>query len=263
MHILTPLFKAIFSRKWIAATIFVIMSMAVMARLGIWQLDRLEQRRAANAVLAASLASAPLLLPTALPDDLASIKDRQIVAAGQFDLDRQLVLLLKKWHGRTGVHLITPFLIADSQMAVLVDRGWIPQADYDNGRLGQYDITGPVQLEGYAGLSQPMPRAGNVPTLAGPQTEIYRINIAALQPHFPYDLLPIYIQQAPQDNSTPPFRAAPEIDLSEGPHLGYALQWFLFTTILGGGYLIFVYQSLQPGKRRPVVPPLDESAGKP
>ena len=38
----------LFSRRWIPATILVIVGMMITARLGIWQLDRLEQRRAFN-----------------------------------------------------------------------------------------------------------------------------------------------------------------------------------------------------------------------
>ena len=41
--------RRMFSRKWLLTTILVIAAMAVMARLGIWQLDRLHQRRAFNA----------------------------------------------------------------------------------------------------------------------------------------------------------------------------------------------------------------------
>ena len=38
----------LFSRRWIFATILVLIAMGVMVRLGIWQLNRLEQRRAFN-----------------------------------------------------------------------------------------------------------------------------------------------------------------------------------------------------------------------
>ena len=41
--------RKMFSRKWILATLLVLAAMGVMIRLGIWQLDRLEKRRAFNA----------------------------------------------------------------------------------------------------------------------------------------------------------------------------------------------------------------------
>lgn len=116
MHLL----KAIFSRRWIVATMLVIVGMAVMMRLGVWQLDRLAQRRAANAVLTAVLASEPLTLADmSLPTDPSGLKDRQVMANGAFDLERQVVLLVQNWNGRAGVHLITPFLIAGDRKSVV------------------------------------------------------------------------------------------------------------------------------------------------
>jgi len=54
-------------------------------------------------------------------------------------------------------------------------------------------------------------------------------------------MLPAYIQQAPDPTWTSlPRRTQPELDLSEGPHLGYAFQWFIFAAILGIGYPFFI-----------------------
>ena len=52
--------RRMFSRKWLLTTILVIAAMAVMARLGIWQLDRLHQRRAFNARVSAQIDRPPL-----------------------------------------------------------------------------------------------------------------------------------------------------------------------------------------------------------
>ncbi|HLE73081.1 MAG TPA: SURF1 family cytochrome oxidase biogenesis protein, partial [Anaerolineales bacterium] len=40
---------SLFSRRWLLATALVFAVAAVMARLGIWQLDRLDWRRSLNA----------------------------------------------------------------------------------------------------------------------------------------------------------------------------------------------------------------------
>ena len=61
----------------------------------------------------------------------------------------------------------------------------------------------------------------------------------------PYQLLPVFIKQAPgETNEQPPLRSEREVDLSEGPHLGYAVQWFLFSTILGVMYIALVNKDL-------------------
>jgi len=37
-----------------------------------------------------------------------------------------------------------------------------------------------------------------------------------------------------------PYRSAPDLELTEGPHMGYAIQWFTFAVLLLGGYPVFV-----------------------
>lgn len=247
------LLKAVFSRRWMAATLVVLLGMALMVRLSIWQFDRLAERRAANAVLAATLASEFMVLTgEPISGDVTQLKDRQVVAEGEFDHQNQVTLLVQSWQGRAGVHLITPLVLAGTDTeplrAVLVDRGWVPQTEVDNGNLATYDETGPLRLTGVVALSQPLSRYGNPELEAtGRQTAVYRIDVPRLQEQMPYDLLPFYVIQAPppEGNTALPFRELPPVDLSEGPHLSYALQWLLFTLILGGGYLIFVQRSLK------------------
>lgn len=248
------LFQAIFSRQWIVPTLLVLGGMVLMLRLSVWQFDRLAERREANAALTAVLASAPLTLTEPLPADVTEWKDRHVLTEGEFDLANQVVLLVQSWQGRAGVHLLTPFLIAGTDTAnpkplraVLVDRGWVPQVDVDAGNLASYDETGPTRLTGVVALSQPLSRYGDASAEAeGPQTAVYRVDVPRLQAQMPYELLPFYVVQAPppEGNTAPPLRELPEVDLSEGPHLSYALQWILFTLILGGGYLLFVWRSL-------------------
>jgi surfeit locus 1 family protein len=72
----------------------------------------------------------------------------------------------------------------------------------------------------------------------------------------PYPLLPVYIQVTPVNGQSPdialgmttqqlaslktPIPSQPVLDLSEGPHLGYAIQWFSFAVILGLGYPFYI-----------------------
>jgi surfeit locus 1 family protein len=62
--------------------------------------------------------------------------------------------------------------------------------------------------------------------------------------------LPLYLEEAEAaDAAGAPARrfprAAPELALSEGGHLGYAVQWFAFAGILLGGYVLFFRQRTQ------------------
>lgn len=237
------LLKTLFNRRWWWVTLVVILGMVVLARLGIWQLDRLAQRRAANAILREQLMSDPVSLndPDLDTGELTEMPDRAAIASGQFDFTEQMLLTLQNFNGSTGAHLITPLLLDGREEAVLVDRGWIPFEEQAPANWDQFDVPGPVTVEGYIQLSETSRRASppEEPTL-----EWYRVNVEAMARQLPYDVLPVYVQQAPppEGNQTLPYREVPEFDLSEGSHLGYAIQWFIFSLMLGIGYLYFVHR---------------------
>ncbi len=242
------LLRTLFGRKWWWVTILVIVLMAAMARLGIWQVDRLHERRANNRIVAAALAASPMdLSESTMPADLSSIKDRRVTATGKYDLGNQLILKVQNWNGQAGINLVTPLLLEDDQRAVLVDRGWIPEAENNPVDRAKYDIFERVTIEGYAALSQTL-SGGKVVVPDSPQAEWYRVDIQAIQAQLPYELLPIYVLQAPGDEESLPYRRQQEIDLSEGPHLGYALQWFTFSLGLGIAYVIYIRKSMLEGE---------------
>ena len=220
--------------------------MAFLARLGFWQLDRLAQRRAANELLREQLAADPLSLndPQLDPDRLDALPDRAVTVSGTFDYSEQVLLKLQNFQGRTGGRLIAPLRIAGREEAVLVDRGWLPEEELAPGRWSAYDETGVITITGRVRPSETSLRAEPP---AGPQQEWYRVNVEAIERQLPYELLPVYVRQSPAPESIDslPYREEARFDLSEGPHLSYAIQWFLFSLMLGGGYLYFVKRQEQ------------------
>jgi surfeit locus 1 family protein len=241
------MFLRMFSRKWLLTTILVIAAMAVMARLGKWQLDRLAQRRAFNARVEAQINSEPLnLTGSALQEDLVDMEYRKTTVQGEYDFKDQIALRNQAMNGQWGVDLVTPLRIAGSDRAILVDRGWIPADDYTDGDWSKYDEPREATVTGVFRQSQNKADLGfrRDPTPApgqGPLKSWYFVNIAEIGKQVPYPLLPVYIQQAPDPAWTGlPNRTQPELNLSEGPHLGYAIQWFAFAILLGGGYPFFI-----------------------
>lgn len=240
----------LFSRRWLGGTLLVLVAMGLFVRLGIWQLDRLAQRRAANAVLQAVLDAPPLNLAEPLPAAPEALENRLAMVTGQYDFANERVVLLQTWQGQPGVRLLTPLLIegvveesslSGGEVAVLINRGWVPQAEYEAGELAQYQTeTGLVQVAGYLALSE----QSRTETSATSQ-EIYRIDLGAIGKALPYDLLPVFLVEAPVEGAElePPLRAVREVDLSEGPHLSYAWQWFIFAVLTGSLYLAFVRRS--------------------
>jgi surfeit locus 1 family protein len=124
-----------FSRRWLLATLLVAAAMAVMVRLGIWQLDRLEQRREFNARVLAQINQPALVLKgPALQADLASMEYRPVVVEGEYDFSQQVALRNQVWENQAGVHLLTPLRIAGTEQSVLVNRGG-PGARFYEHRL--------------------------------------------------------------------------------------------------------------------------------
>ncbi|HEX7546533.1 MAG TPA: SURF1 family cytochrome oxidase biogenesis protein, partial [Gemmatimonadaceae bacterium] len=80
---------------------------ALFVRLGVWQLSRLKEKRAFNAILSMRLAAVPEDI-TALPADTALGHYRRVTASGTMLYDREVVYAGRSREGSPGVHLLTP-----------------------------------------------------------------------------------------------------------------------------------------------------------
>lgn len=225
-----------FSRRHIWKTALIAVLLVVFLRLGVWQLSRLEERKAANAVLAVQLAQ-PAVSVNALVDsaELESLADRAVTATGTYDFANQLILVQQRAQSQLGVHLVTPLLLEGSDAIMLVDRGWVPTLEADPETIAQFDEPDQVTVSGTLQASERLPSTARTDLDSAEfERDIFQINIPRLQRQMPYDLLPVFLLQAPDADQGPldqPFRQEPVIDLSNGPHLGYALQWFSFAVI--------------------------------
>ena len=235
----------LFSRQWWLATVLVIAAVAVMIRLGIWQLDRLEQRRAFNAQVDLARGQPVLDLNHEGADtDLTQMEWRTVQYSGEYDFANQVAIRNQYYVGRYGYHLMTP--LRSDGTAVLVDRGWIP-ADGNSAAADwrQYDASGEVQVMGQIRLGQGKPAFGGIedPVPAdGSGLEVWNnADVEKIALQLPYPILAVYIQEQPDPaDEQPPIPFQPEIELTEGPHFGYAMQWFIFASVLSIGYPFFV-----------------------
>lgn len=227
------------SRKWWWATLLIIAGMVFLARLGFWQLDRLQQRREFNAMVAERWQQTPFdLQHEELPADLESMGYRRVeVTNGYFDYANQIALSNQPGtNGEPGIQLVTPYVLDDGR-AVLVSRGWVPEAlaDEENWEtLNETDTT-----ESVVGLLQRSQELEGSTAPTAVQKSWYTLNIPQIQLQMPYELLPVFILQLPEANQGVydyPLRSEP-IALDEGSHFSYAIQWFMFAAILGFGYI--------------------------
>lgn len=232
------------SRRWWLVTLVVIAAVAVMIRLGIWQLDRLEQRRAFNARVELARSQPRLDLNQEQPENIAQMEWRAITFTGEYDFANQIAIRNQYHASQYGYHLMTPLLSQGT--TVLVDRGWIPaESNSTPADWRQYDVMGQVTVTGQIRLGQSKPAFGGVAdalSADGSKLDVWNnANLEKIASQLPYSVLPVYIQEKPDPaDDEPPIPFQPELELTEGSHFGYALQWFTFASILFIGYPFFI-----------------------
>lgn len=229
--------ERVVTRAGIIGTLLALLVAAVCVRLGIWQLDRLDQRRERNAAVAERMQASPrpLLGPVA---DTTGLLYRRVAVSGELDHARSVVLRGRSYRGSPGVHLITPLRLARGRGVVLVNRGWLPSADAATVDLAPYAEPVTIELTGLAtpfpvdSESSSSPDAVALDVSDGGSAVLQRLDAGALRRLLPYPILDVYVQALPDDEAAAelPARLEPP-DLDEGPHLGYAVQWFGFAAV--------------------------------
>ncbi len=237
--------RIMFTKRWIVTTVLVLLGTALCIRLGIWQLDRLDQRKAFNAHVEAMWAEPVLDLNTEMGANLVEMEYRSVQVEGVYDYQNQAALRNQYWNNQYGYHLLTPMVLSDGA-AVLIDRGWIPAEGNDApADWRKYDQGETATIAGVIRLGQENPDVGGVPDKEpGGEGRLdfwNNVNLERISEQLPYDLMGVYIQpDVDAADTQPPIAYQPEIELSEGPHLGYAGQWFTFATILFVGYPFYL-----------------------
>jgi cytochrome oxidase assembly protein ShyY1 len=98
--------------------------------------------------------------------------------------------------------------------------------------------TGPVTVTGLLQETQTKELFGATDPSTGRLTDMARVDVARMQQQIPYPVIPAWVQlqtqQPPQPGPEPELIAAPVLD--DGPHLSYAVQWFIFSIIAIFGY---------------------------
>ena len=209
---------------------------AVFVRLGLWQLGRLEERRAVNRVAAAARAKPPRELVVGADRSAGELNERWVQATGQFDHAHEVVLRGQAFQGTPGVLVVTPLMLAAGDSAVLVLRGFVPSADAVRAEIDSLREPGQVRVRG---LATSIASGGGQPLEHGGHTTWARLDLEALRARLPYPVLPVLLRQSPDSGLPALPRRLPPPELSEGPHLSYAIQWFAFAVMtLAFGVLV-------------------------
>jgi surfeit locus 1 family protein len=209
----------------------------VCAALGIWQVRRLQERRAANALALAARLAPMVRLGQETP--AGGLVNRRVRASGRYDHARDIVLRGRAHYGVPGVEVVSPLLVDGESTAILVNRGFVPAPDAVTVELDSLQEPGTAVVQGIAlridsGSGSPLQR--------GRYTTWARLDLEALRRYLPYDIYPVYIRQQP-DSSLPRVpRRLEAPPLNDGPHLSYAIQWFAFG-IIAAAFAGVMYRS--------------------
>ena len=194
-------------RSWIPLVAAVIVA-AVCVRLGLWQLDRLGQRKVRNAGIAAAFREVPVTAETAIRDSVTRF--RRVRVSGQWDYFRESTVGGRTRSGSPGVHVVTPVTLADGA-SILVNRGWVYSPDARTIDLARWHEGTRAELVGYVDEVPTSLRASNAALL-------YVVALADSA------ALATPAAERPARLDAPAFT-------DEGPHLNYAVQWFSFAAI--------------------------------
>lgn len=200
-----------------------------------WQYQRGVDRHARNAVIARQSVMAPINL-SEIKGNTTSLEWRRITLRGNFDERNQILLRNRYNDGVYGFEQLTLFVFDGRK--IWVDRGWIkaganatitPQLQETTSH--DIEITGRIRLDSSLPQGRFFAVANNseknlvaqLDARKGVQTEDFYLDlistsISAMNPDAPAEL--------------------PE--LSDGPHMAYALQWLFFAgLIIYGRRLIY------------------------
>ncbi|MBI2795736.1 MAG: SURF1 family protein [Gemmatimonadetes bacterium] len=229
-----------------------VLAAAGMVRLGVWQLHRLDERRAFNAILRARLDSSVVDL-AALPADSASLAYRRVRLTGTYDQQHEFVLTGRTRRGSPGVFFVTPLRREGNDTAVLVNRGWVYSANAK-------DVADPSRWRTGAVANVPAwvdtwPLGGSGPVVvegkrpAGAPVPVRRLDLPALARLLPYPIEPYYAvlvgdTSAAADTTHPVPIPLPAFD-NEGSHKSYAIQWFFFALLALAGTVAYIRSDLR------------------
>ena len=216
---------------------------AVLVALGQWQVERLDQVRTSNALLAERAVAAPVdvtdLLTGATLDERA-VEFRRVSATGMFRPDEEVVQRNRIQRGLQGLDVLTPLDLGDG-LTLLVRRGWVPTTMDTPPVSDAPPPSGLVTITGILERSVAQPSFGARDPDDGVLERIFHPDTARLDRQMSGTLLPVVLRMDAlpgADATTLP--TAPEAPgLDEGSHLSYAAQWHLFALLAVVAYVLW------------------------
>ena len=194
-----------------------------------WQYHRGVDRHARNAIIEKHIALAPVALDSVKDSPLAA-EWKTVTTQGIFDSSKQILLKNRYSEGFYGFEVLTLFTTPNNEK-FWVDRGWVKAgAAATIAPTITPPPTTPVSITGRLRLDSSLPR-GSFFALPADGSGL----ISKLDAQSQLDTEDYYIDLlSGSESSLTPAVPAQLPELSDGPHMAYALQWLFF-----GGLVIY------------------------
>ncbi|GHH89291.1 SURF1 family cytochrome oxidase biogenesis protein [Streptomyces capitiformicae] len=246
------MYRFLLSRQWVILTLVALLLIPTMIRLGIWQMDRYEERTARNQLVADALAAKPVPVErlTSPGHTVTSAERyRSVTAKGRFDTDDEVVVRRRtNSNDEIGVHVLTPFVLDDGKV-LLVNRGWVPagptQTEFPEipaPPAGEVTVTGRL-------MPDETTEASGIKDLKDlPDRQIMLINSEQEAERLGAQVLGGYLAlTAPEPKGDTPELLGRPGDENAALNYAYALQWWLFAAGVPIGWVILVRRETRDG----------------
>jgi surfeit locus 1 family protein len=225
-------------------------SVALAARLGVWQLDRAAQKEALQARLEARGQQPPLGAAELArkAGDVPGQTYRRVRLGGHWIAARTVFLDNRQMDEKVGFFVVTPFQLDASPDVVLVQRGWAARNFNDRTALppvvtpqAHADIEGsvataPARLFEFSGAASGAIRQNIDPVSFAQETGLALLPLAILE-----SATPANAHDGLERHWPPP---ATGVQMNHG----YAFQWFAIGAVIA--FLYVWFRIVRPRQRR-------------
>ncbi len=224
-----------FEPEW-RITLFTAVMVTLMVGLGLWQLQRAEEKAALAATFAQRQAQRPAPLSALWDEPPAALAYAPVRLNGVFLQDEYFLLDNRISGGRFGYEVLGILQLDDGSGTVLVNRGWIAG---DSSRRELPDVprvVGQVNLTGHVYVAPGAPYLlAEQQFEAGWPKRIQAVEMDKIQPPvmattagavFPY---PVRIDADGPGALLVDWKV---VNMSPHKHQGYAVQWFVMAAVL-------------------------------
>lgn len=229
-------------------TLAVAALLPALVALGFWQLQRADEKRALQEEYDAR-AQGPAVRIEPRRQRAADLRFYRVTARGRYETANQLYLDNRVHQGQAGYHVVTPLRIEDSEVRVLVNRGWIALGP-DRAQLPAAPVpAGAQEVTGIATVPSDKPfRLGpEAPLRDDGRTVWQHMDLARFAAAVRYPVQPVVVLLDPQSPAAGLVRDWNRLDAGIAVHQGYAFQWFALAVALIAFYLFLGWRRAPRG----------------